>query len=115
MNQQQTDYEELGRQLGKLVNAKQKAYGDSFGKSHEILKVLYPNGVKVDQYIDLLTICRVIDKLFRLATDPNWGDESPWLDISGYGLLGAGKSQMEKGIKPTHYEVGSGEEVRLNG
>ena len=49
-----------------------------------------------DQYVDLLTICRVIDKLFRLASDPTYGEESPWLDICGYGLLGAGKVQKAK-------------------
>lgn len=86
------DYEKMGQELGKLVASKQIAYGNSFGKSHKILKVLYPDGVKPEQYIDLLTITRVIDKLFRLANDPTWGEESPWLDICGYGLLGAGKA-----------------------
>ncbi len=90
------DYETLGKDLGRLVAEKQTAYGDSFGKSHKILQVLYPEGVNPDQYVDLLTICRVIDKLFRLASDPTYGDESPWLDICGYGLLGAGKAQKAK-------------------
>ena len=95
-----TKYEQLGKNLGKIVDEKQKAYGDSFGKSHKILKVLYPDGVKPEQYIDLLTITRVIDKLFRLATDPEWGNESPWSDIGGYALLGSGKAVEDKADEP---------------
>lgn len=89
------NYESLGKGVGKLVAEKQSAYGDSFGKSHKILKVLYPEGIKPDQYMDVLTICRVVDKLFRLATDPTYGDESPWRDICGYSLLSMGKDSRE--------------------
>ena len=89
------NYEVLGKEVGRLVAEKQAAYGDSFGKSHEILKVLFPDGVTPDQYMDLLTICRVVDKLFRLATDPTYGDESPWRDICGYSLLSMGKDARE--------------------
>jgi hypothetical protein len=89
------DYEKLGRSVGNLVAEKQEAYGDSFSKSHKILKVLYPDGIKTEQYMDVLTICRVVDKLFRLATDPTYGDESPWRDICGYSLLSMGKDTRE--------------------
>jgi|TARA_R110000744_G_scaffold210265_1_gene329351 hypothetical protein len=89
------DYEKLGKSVGKLVAEKQQAYGDSFSKSHQILKVLYPDGIKPEQYMDVLTICRVVDKLFRLATDPTYGDESPWRDICGYSLLSMGKDPRE--------------------
>tara|TARA_Y100001937_G_scaffold128028_1_gene202152 strand:- start:1523 stop:1849 length:327 start_codon:yes stop_codon:yes gene_type:complete len=89
------NYEDLGKGVGKLVAEKQAAYGDSFGKAHKILKVLFPDGIKPDQYLDVLTICRVVDKLFRLATDPSYGDESPWRDICGYSLLSMGKDARE--------------------
>tara|TARA_R100001509_G_scaffold152640_1_gene113056 strand:+ start:409 stop:819 length:411 start_codon:yes stop_codon:yes gene_type:complete len=88
-------YEELGKSVGKLVAEKQEAYGDSFGKAHKILKVLFPDGIRPEQYLDVLTICRVVDKLFRLATDPTYGDESPWRDICGYSLLSMGKDARE--------------------
>ena len=55
------NYEDLGRSVGELVAEKQAAYGDSFGKSHKILKVLFPDGIKPEQYMDVLTICRVVD------------------------------------------------------
>ncbi len=80
-------YDALGKQIGALVDEKNAAYGDSFHKSGEILKVLYPNGVQPEQYQDMLAIVRVIDKLFRIATDKDALGESPWNDIAGYALL----------------------------
>lgn len=81
------DYENLGKDLGKLITEKQMAYGDSYGKSGEVLKQLFPNGIPKESYTDALAIVRIVDKLFRIATDPTWGDESPWKDIAGYALL----------------------------
>ena len=82
-------YEDKGAELGKLVDEKQAAYGDSFGKSGEIIKILYPDGIKPEQYQDALAIVRIIDKLFRIANDKGYGGENPFLDIAGYGLLGS--------------------------
>lgn len=84
------NYEEIGQRIGKLVAEKQKAYGNSYGNSGKILEILFPNGVKPEEYTELLAICRVVDKLFRLANDPHYGGESPWGDIVGYGLLRLG-------------------------
>ena len=84
-------YENLGREIGKLVDEKQKAYGDSFGKSGAILRILYPDGVKPDQYDDMLAVVRIVDKLFRVATMKDAFDENPFKDIAGYGLLGSKK------------------------
>lgn len=81
-------YEELGAELGQLVTQKQLAYGDSFGRAGEVLKILFPNGVKPDRYRDLLAIARMLDKLFRIATDRDAYGESPWMDVAGYALLG---------------------------
>lgn len=81
------NYPQIGADLGKLIAEKQKAYGDSYGKSGELLKVLFPAGVSPANYPNVLAIIRIIDKLFRIATDPNWGGESPWRDIAGYALL----------------------------
>src|SRR5699024_6936710 len=49
-------YESLGADIGKLVDEKQKQYGNSFGKADEFLKILYPNGIKPEHYKDLLTL-----------------------------------------------------------
>lgn len=85
-------YEELGKEIGALVDRKQQQYGNSFGKAGEVLKVLYPNGVKPEEYGDMLAVVRVVDKLFRIANG-NQGEENAWIDISGYGLLGAKKKE----------------------
>ena len=82
------NYDDVGKSLGLLVNKKQEAYGDSFGKSGEVLRILYPDGVKSDQLDDMLTIVRILDKLFRIATSPDAFSENPWADIGGYSLLG---------------------------
>jgi len=37
-------YEAMGQAIGKLVEEKQAAYGDSFGKSGDVLRVLYRKG-----------------------------------------------------------------------
>jgi len=81
-------FETLGTEVGSLVDEKNAAYGNSFSESHKILSVLYPDGIKPDQYTDALAIIRVIDKLFRIANKKNAFGESPWQDIAGYSLLG---------------------------
>lgn len=91
-------YEALGAALGKLTDQKNLSYGDSFDRCGEILKVLYPNGISPDQYVDALGITRVIDKFFRLATRKNAFGESPWRDCVGYSLLGAHRDSGE-GLK----------------
>ena len=80
-------YEEIGGAIGRLVDKKQRAYGRSFDHCDRILAILYPHGIRPEQYADLLAIVRVIDKLFRVATDKRALGESPWTDIAGYALL----------------------------
>lgn len=81
-------FKEIGTEIGKLVQEKNEAYGDSFAKSGEILRLLYPDGIKPEQYDDALAVVRVVDKLFRIATRKDAFGESPWRDIAGYGILG---------------------------
>jgi hypothetical protein len=89
------DYEEIARQIGAVVRLKQAAYGDSFNKSCEVLKVLYPDGVSPDNFKDFLAVTRIIDKLFRIATDRDALGESPFQDIAGYSILGVAHSKEE--------------------
>ena len=90
------DYESIGADVGRLVAEKQLAYGDSFGRSGTVLKELYPDGIKPDQYDDLLTIARILDKLFRVATHKDAFGENPYKDITGYALLGMGRHEPEE-------------------
>ena len=83
------EYSSLGQAVGKLVEEKQEAYGDSFGRAGDIMRVLYPDGVPLSKYDDMLAIVRILDKLFRIATHGagDLMDESPARDIAGYALL----------------------------
>jgi len=89
------NFSEIGDQVGKLVSDKQLAYGDSFGRSGECLRQMFPDGIKTEQYDDLLTIARILDKLFRIANNPNAFDENPYQDIVGYGLLGMNRHKVK--------------------
>ena len=80
-------YEHIGTEIGRLVDEKNRAYGDAFNKAGDFLKILYPDGVKPDQYDDMLAIVRVFDKLMRIANQKEAFGENPWRDIAGYGIL----------------------------
>lgn len=86
---------DLAITVAELVEVKNKAYGNSFSKCKEFLKLLYPDGVPTEKYSDMLTVVRVFDKLMRIATDKDALGESPWQDIMGYALL----ALKEKDIK----------------
>lgn len=91
------DYEALGSDIGRLVDSKQQAYGDSFGKSGKVMRVLYPNGISPAQMDDALTLVRILDKMFRIAQngtrDPM--GESPYRDIAGYALLACARKEAD--------------------
>lgn len=87
------DYPNLGEEVGMIVQKKQEAYGDSFGKAGNVLRELYPNGIRPEQYDDMLAVVRVVDKLFRIATQKEAFGESPWRDIVGYSLLSVAKDE----------------------
>ena len=88
-------YIKIAEEIGKLVQEKNEAYGNSFSECHKILSVLYPDGIKPEQFTDALAIIRVIDKLFRIATNKDALGESPWQDIAGYGILGVVNSKKK--------------------
>ncbi|KKX52579.1 MULTISPECIES: hypothetical protein [Brevibacillus] len=97
-------YQKLGSELGAFIDDRQVRYGNSFEKCGEFLKLLYPDGVRPDQYTDMLAIVRIFDKQMRLATGKNDDGETPYKDIAGYGLLGWMKD--ERGLEvETEYSV----------
>lgn len=89
------NYSELGAEIGRLVETKQRAYGSSFSKAGRVLLELYPAGIPPAALHDALTIVRVVDKLFRIATDRDALGESPWRDIAGYALLSVARVERE--------------------
>jgi hypothetical protein len=84
-------YRETAEEIGKLVEEKNEAYGNSFAKSEEMLKILYPDGIPEDSYEDVLLLARIFDKMMRIANQKEAFDENPYKDIAGYGILGSAK------------------------
>ena len=79
-------FEQVGTKIGKLVDEKNRQYGDAFSKSGDFLNILYPDGIEPHQYHDMLALVRMFDKQMRIANG-NQGDENGWNDITGYGIL----------------------------
>lgn len=90
-------FEKLGRDIGRLVDEKNRAYGDSANTSAAAFKLLYPNGIEVEQYEDALLLVRIWDKMKRIATKKDAFGESPYRDLAGYSLLGALKDENMRG------------------
>lgn len=90
-------FETSGEELGRLVDDKQRAYGDSITKAGKLLHTFLEGYKQGNNYVipyelvDHLTMMvRIIDKQNRIFSNPK-GDlmeESPYKDIAGYGLLG---------------------------
>jgi len=85
------NYRETAEEIGQLVKEKNEAYGNSFAKSEEMLKILYPDGIPEDSYEDVLLLARIFDKMMRIANRKVAFDENPYKDIAGYGILGSAK------------------------
>ena len=81
------EHEPIGTSLGALCDEKNAAYGDSFKRTGEIMRILYPTGIQPSQFDDALAVTRVMDKLFRIATRKDAFGENPWADIAGYAIL----------------------------
>lgn len=71
-------------QIGKLLDQKNSQYGDAFSRCGEFLKILYPNGIKKENLSQVHAICRVFDKLCRIA---NGHLDDSWEDIAGIVIL----------------------------
>lgn len=82
-------FETFAAEIGKVVDEKNKAYGNSFAEAGEFLKILYPSGIPLESYNDALTLTRIFDKLKRIATNNDPFGEDPFFDIAGYAILGA--------------------------
>lgn len=103
--QQNNKFEVLATEVGKLVDEKNKAYGDSFMKAGEFLKILYPTGIPPEKYIDALCIVRMFDKLMRIATKKDALGESPYRDLMGYALLGLFNTEQQAELDQKVLEV----------
>jgi hypothetical protein len=89
-------YEELATAIGALVDEKDKAYGSAWKAVAAFLKLLYPDGIKPEQYQDAMLLVRIFDKQMRIAHNAGAFGESPYRDIAGYGLLGSTLDEERK-------------------
>jgi hypothetical protein len=83
----QDKFKKITDDLAAILSTKDEAYGNAFDKTTQILSLLYPNGIKVEQYKDLHVIIRMLDKISRIARDNDPLGESPYMDIAGYSIL----------------------------
>ncbi len=88
-------YDKPAYEIAGLLAEKQEAYGDSFGQSAGVLRILYPQGIPIENLQDALTIVRIVDKLFRIANRKDAFGESPYRDIAGYALLAVVRDEEE--------------------
>lgn len=87
------NYEQLGAEIGKLTDKKNKAYG-GISRVAEAMKVFFPNGIPIEKLEDSLLVVRVLDKINRISGGKKAAfGENPWKDIAGYALLGVGESR----------------------
>ncbi len=93
-------YGDIAQSIAELLETKQAQYGDSVGTAPKILALLYPDGVRVDQYADLLTIVRMLDKLKRIATARADDPEDAWRDLAGYAILRLAQREAEREVRP---------------
>jgi len=77
------DYIKAATEIGNVVEDKNKNYGDSFSKSVDFLKLLYPTGIPVESFADAPLILRIFDKLKRIASNKTSYDEDPYKDLIG--------------------------------
>lgn len=79
---------EAAKRIGEITAKKNEKYGNSVEVTTKILLILYPNGIRPNQYQDAFLIVRTLDKINRIVTDADAFGENPFLDIAGYGLMG---------------------------
>ena len=98
-------YTKIATEIGKLVDEKNKAYGNSVNNTERILKVFlepYSNNdgtytIPAEMIDVIARQARVIDKQARIFSNPKGDlmDEDPNKDIAGYSII----AYAEKGGK----------------
>lgn len=104
-------FQKIADDVGHLVTKKNIAYGSAYLVQGKFLRLLFPEGVHPDRYEDLLLIVRIFDKQMRLARRLDMSGESPYQDISGYGILGVDLDSRRPGSEAKQHIPDVGEKV----
>lgn len=94
-------YKETALKITGLLEEKNASYGDSIGTSAQAFKLLYPEGIKPEQYGNVLILIRIWDKMKRIAAGHS---EDSWQDIAGYAIRMC-RDEEKDSYKPTAEEV----------
>jgi hypothetical protein len=89
-------FEKIASNLATILSMKNDAYGNAFDKTTQILTLLYPTGIKVEQFKDVHVLIRMLDKLSRIARDNDPMGESPYMDIAGYSILALARDENDE-------------------
>ena len=89
-------FEKIASNLATILSMKNDAYGNAFDKTTQILTLLYPTGIKVEQFKDVHVLVRMLDKLSRIARDNDPMGESPYMDIAGYSILALARGETDE-------------------
>ncbi|HNC56972.1 MAG TPA: hypothetical protein PLP33_16140 [Leptospiraceae bacterium] len=110
-------FREIALKQAELLEKKNRAYGGSFNKTSEHLKLLFPDGIVDDQYQHVMFIIRVLDKLSRIANSsllpPEEGCLDAYFDINGYSFLAIKKMLDEKTLEEETVKDSNLEEMEI--
>ncbi len=84
-------FKEAALEIAEILEQKNKDYGSAYAHAGKFLQILYPDGIRPEQYTNMLLITRIFDKLCRIASGAD--EKEPYFDISGYGILGYTKAK----------------------
>lgn len=76
--------EEKTQELAEMLGNKAKKYGNSYEILPDLLKIFFPEGIKVEQYSDVIFYTRILDVMIRRANG-NYPDAFKF--ISGYATV----------------------------
>lgn len=94
-------FQKIGYDMGTLVGEKNAAYGNSFAVFPQVMRIMFPDGVRPDQYEDLSNFFRQFDKWSRIFTKPRAFGENPRRDLLGYNILGVYNSEISNKAEET--------------
>jgi len=71
--------------VSKTLHTKSAKYGHAEIATHQILSILFPDGIPHESYWMIEPLTRIIEKMCRLVNDPDNIDTT--LDLVGYAVI----------------------------